>query len=92
MPGRTPGQRRMAVLIAVLAVVTGTQALLAPSAGAAGYIPISGSGSTWSSNALDQWRRNVANLEGITVNYSANGSASPNFRDLGGLIIGPTCG
>ena len=67
---------RRAVLIAVLAVVAGTQALLAPSASAAGYVPISGSGSTWSSNALDQWRRNVANQFGITVNYSANGSTS----------------
>ncbi|MGH3841539.1 MAG: phosphate ABC transporter substrate-binding protein PstS [Pseudonocardiaceae bacterium] len=66
---------RGAALLAVLTIVAGTQALFAPSAGAAGgYVPISGSGSTWSSNALDGWRRNVANLNGITVNFSANGS------------------
>jgi len=66
----------MIALVAALAVVVGTQALLAPAAGAAGYVPISGSGSTWSANALDQWRRVVASQEGITVNYAANGSTS----------------
>jgi ABC-type phosphate transport system substrate-binding protein len=54
----------------------GDAGLAAPSAGAVGFVPINGSGSTWSSNALDQWRRNVANLFGITVNFSANGSTS----------------
>ena len=68
--------RRMAALLAVLAVVLPMQILLATSANAAGYVPISGSGSTWSQNALDQWRRNVNNLYGMTVNYSGNGSTS----------------
>jgi phosphate ABC transporter phosphate-binding protein len=77
MPRRTPSQYRLAVLVAVLTMVAGTQALFAPSAGAAGgYVPISGSGSTWSENALDQWRRNVASLYDITVNYAPNGSTS----------------
>jgi ABC-type phosphate transport system substrate-binding protein len=77
MPRRTPSQYRLAVLVAVLAMVAGTQALFAPSAGAAGgYVPISRSGSTWSENALDQWRRNVASLYDITVNYAPNGSTS----------------
>lgn len=68
--------QRVAALLAVLSIIAGMQALFAPSAGAAGYVPISGSGSTWSSNALDQWRRNVNNNYGITVNFSANGSTS----------------
>jgi phosphate transport system substrate-binding protein len=64
-------------LLGVLVVMAGTAALLAPNAsGAAGFVPISGSGSTWSSNALDQWRRNVASNYGITVNYAPNGSTS----------------
>ena len=68
---------RRGALLAVLAIVAGMQALLAPGAGAAGgYVPISGSGSTWSQNAVDQWRRNVSNLYGITVNFSGNGSTS----------------
>ncbi|HET9253838.1 MAG TPA: phosphate ABC transporter substrate-binding protein PstS [Pseudonocardiaceae bacterium] len=76
MLGRTLTPHRLVALVAALAVVAGMQALIAPSAGAAAFVPISGSGSTWSSNALDQWRRNVATLEGLTVSYSANGSTS----------------
>jgi phosphate ABC transporter phosphate-binding protein len=68
--------RRSAALLAVLAIVAGMQALLAPTASADSYVPISGSGSTWSSNALDQWRRNIATNNGITVNFAANGSTS----------------
>jgi phosphate ABC transporter phosphate-binding protein len=86
MPRRTPGVHRLVALVAVLAVVATTQALFAPGAGAAGFVPISGSGSTWSSNALDQWRRNVANLEGLTVNYSANGSTSGRNDFRAGLV------
>jgi phosphate transport system substrate-binding protein len=47
-----------------------------PASAAVGFVPISGSGSTWSENALDQWRRNVNSLYGITVNYAGNGSTS----------------
>ncbi len=77
---------RGAALLAVLTILAGTQALLAPTAGAAGYVPISGSGSTWSSNALDGWRRNVANLYGITVNFSANGSTGGRTDFRAGLV------
>jgi len=65
---------RLAALVGVVAVVLPMQALIASSASADSYVPISGSGSTWSQNALDQWRRNVNNLYGMTVNYSGNGS------------------
>jgi phosphate ABC transporter phosphate-binding protein len=74
---QAPRRYRLAALLTVLLVMAGTEALLAPVAGgAASFVPISGSGSTWSSNALDQWRRNVASLYRITVNYSPNGSTS----------------
>ncbi|MCU1480283.1 MAG: Phosphate transporter substrate-binding protein [Subtercola sp.] len=46
------------------------------SASADTYVPISGSGSTWSQNALDQWRKNVAANYGMTVNYSGTGSSA----------------
>jgi phosphate ABC transporter phosphate-binding protein len=77
---------RGVALLAVMTILAGTQALLAPTAGAAGYVPISGSGSTWSSNALDGWRRNVANLYGITVNFSANGSTGGRNDFRSGLV------
>jgi phosphate ABC transporter phosphate-binding protein len=37
-------------------------------------VPISGAGSTWVSNALDQWIRNIAQ-NGIQVNFAATGSS-----------------
>jgi phosphate transport system substrate-binding protein len=40
------------------------------------YPPILGTGSTWSSNALDQWRKNVFSNYGMTVNYTATGSSA----------------
>ncbi|MGW0785138.1 phosphate ABC transporter substrate-binding protein PstS [Streptomyces sp. NPDC002913] len=47
-----------------------------PPARAASYSKITGAGSTWSSNALDQWRRNVASNLGMTVNFAATGSSN----------------
>ncbi len=49
--------------------------LLAGTAGASRIlVPISGAGSTWVSNALDQWIRNIAQ-DGIQVNFAATGSS-----------------
>ncbi len=73
MVARNPGRHRP---LAVLLVVAGMMFMLAANAAAAGYVPISGSGSTWSLNALDQWRRNVAGLYGISINFSPNGSTN----------------
>ncbi|MGW2016270.1 phosphate ABC transporter substrate-binding protein PstS [Streptomyces sp. NPDC001927] len=58
-----------AVLCAVLATVQ------PPAAHAAGYTKITGAGSTWSSNAVEQWRRNIGANIGLTVNFNANGSS-----------------
>ncbi|MEU3978775.1 phosphate ABC transporter substrate-binding protein PstS [Streptomyces sp. NPDC026672] len=44
-----------------------------PNAYAESYTKISGSGSTWSANAIEQWRRNVRQ-QGMTVNYASVGS------------------
>ncbi|GAA1739453.1 phosphate ABC transporter substrate-binding protein PstS [Microcella frigidaquae] len=38
------------------------------------YVPISGAGSSWSANAIDQWRRNVQQF-GMRVNYASTGSS-----------------
>ncbi|MBV8995878.1 MAG: extracellular solute-binding protein, partial [Pseudonocardiales bacterium] len=62
-------------------------AVFASSAAAApSFVPISGSGSTWSMNALDQWRRNVASLYGITINFSPNGSTNGRNDFRAGLV------
>ncbi|MEE4490968.1 phosphate ABC transporter substrate-binding protein PstS [Streptomyces sp. BE230] len=61
--------------MAVAALVCALLALHPTAAHAATYTKISGAGSTWSSNALDQWRRNVSANSGMTVNYAAVGSS-----------------
>ena len=63
------GRRALAAL-AVIALA----GLTASPAEAASYVPITGSGSTWSANALQQWAANVRQ-SGITVNFSATGSS-----------------
>ena len=63
--------------ISSIVVLMGVMLGLASSpASAETYFPITGSGSTWSQNALDQWRRNVYSNYGITVNYTGVGSSA----------------
>jgi phosphate transport system substrate-binding protein len=71
------GRRFVRNIAAALVLGLVSLGLVPASANAAdAYSPISGSGSTWSQNALDQWRKNVANNYGMTVNYSGNGSSA----------------
>ncbi|GAA4908100.1 phosphate ABC transporter substrate-binding protein PstS [Tessaracoccus lubricantis] len=59
----------LAILMVVMTAPTGT-------ARANTFYPITGTGSTWSQNALDQWRANVSRNYSMTVNYSGVGSTS----------------
>ncbi len=68
--------RRITHLFAALVLVGLWAVAGADSAQAAAYYPISGSGSTWSQNALDQWRSNVARNYAMTINYNGVGSTS----------------
>ena len=49
------------------------------------YVPISGAGSTWSQNAIDQWRRNV-NQYGLQVNYQGTGSSDGRNQFRNGTV------
>ncbi len=74
---RPGGMRRPRLLRGAAAVILVASALALLPAGvarAASYVPISGAGSTWSQNALDQWRRNI-NQYGMQVNYQGTGSS-----------------
>ncbi|MFJ4830402.1 phosphate ABC transporter substrate-binding protein PstS [Streptomyces sp. NPDC088747] len=74
-PVRRPRATRVYQALALfVAVVCALLAGHPPDAFAASYTKISGSGSTWSANAIEQWRRNVRQ-QGMTVNYSAVGSS-----------------
>jgi phosphate ABC transporter phosphate-binding protein len=67
-----------AVLIGGLASVVGP----AGPAAAANYVPITGSGSTWSYNAFHAWTNNVAQY-GMHIDYARVGSTTgrSNFRE-----------
>ncbi len=69
----TPMKRRSMRWIAAFGALLIAAGVAMP-AHAATYEPITGSGSTWSQNALDQWRTNVASNYGMTVNYNGVGS------------------
>lgn len=73
--------RGFAIGLFVAAAVSSTVPAMATS-----YAPISGSGSTWSQNALDQWRKNVASNYGMTVNYSGNGSSAGRQDFIAGTV------
>ena len=55
-------------LLGLVPIVAGS-----PAAGAS-YVPISGAGSTWSANAMDQWIADVQQY-GMQVNYEPTGSS-----------------
>ena len=69
----TSKRRRAAVTAAFVAVLMAVWSALP--AHAAGFEVLSGSGSTWSQNALDQWKKNVAANYSMTVNYRDEGSS-----------------
>ncbi|MGW4142401.1 phosphate ABC transporter substrate-binding protein PstS [Streptomyces mirabilis] len=74
-PVRRPRSVRVYQALAlVVALVCALMAVHPPGAFAVTYVKISGSGSTWSANAIEQWRRNVRQ-QGMTVNYASVGSS-----------------
>ncbi|MCI2956336.1 phosphate ABC transporter substrate-binding protein PstS [Agromyces atrinae] len=72
------------VMLVLSLVLVGAGA--GPATAADSWIPISGTGSTWSQNALDQWRKNVAANYGMTVNYSGVGSSAGRRDFIGGTV------
>lgn len=72
-----------AFLAMALVVVASVTPVLA--ANAADYVPISGAGSSWSANALDQWRRNVEQY-GMRVNFASTGSSDGRNQFANGTV------
>lgn len=78
-------RRSFRAAVAVVALAAATAVLPAGPALADDYVPISGAGSTWSSNAIDQWRRNVQQY-GMRVNYAATGSSDGRNQFKSGTV------
>jgi phosphate ABC transporter phosphate-binding protein len=71
---RRRGRGPYRFLLPFAVVLLGVLAPLAV-AQADSYVSISGSGSTWSANAVDQWRRDVEQY-GMRINFAAYGSSA----------------
>jgi phosphate transport system substrate-binding protein len=70
--GRIAAWRRALIVVAVVATASTP---VIPAVAQPAYQPITGSGSTWSQNALDQWVQDVRS-RGMTVSYSGVGSSA----------------
>ena len=77
-PSRSRGRsihRRLVASVAAAVAMLLAVGVSSP-AGAPSYEVITGLGSTWSKNAIDQWKTNVAANYGMTVNYNGEGSTA----------------
>lgn len=82
----SPLKRRPTRLVAAFGALLLAVGVAATPASAATWEVITGTGSTWSQNALDQWRTNVASNYGMTVNYSGVGSSAGRRDFIAGTI------
>nr|WP_081861754.1 phosphate ABC transporter substrate-binding protein PstS [Cellulomonas sp. HZM] len=76
--------RRPSILLAAAALATSLVAGAAP-AQADSFVPVNGAGSSWSSNAVDQWRRNVEQY-GMRINYASTGSSDGRNQFKAGTV------
>ena len=84
---RRPRLSRFLAGLAVAAIGLGAAvASETTAARAASYEPITGTGSTWSENAIKQWQRNVAGLYGMQINYSGVGSSAGRRDFIAGSV------
>jgi phosphate transport system substrate-binding protein len=74
---------RLVSILALCLVIAGLA--ITPTASADSYVPVSGAGSTWSQNAIDQWRRDVQQY-GMRINYAGNGSSQGRRQFLDGTV------
>ncbi len=82
---RQPHTRRVAVLLtALVASALATFALSGGTASADSYVPVSGEGSSWSANALNQWIADEQQA-GMRINFTANGSTTGRQDFIKGL-------
>ncbi len=74
-----------AIAAAGLAATAGSLLPVAPAMAAPRLVQINGAGSSWSANAIDNWRRNVLQ-RGIYVNYASTGSTDGRNQFRNGTV------
>lgn len=77
--------RKFAAGLLVAAVTLVFVASSGSVAQAAEYVPVNGGGSSWSANAVDQWRRNVQQY-GLRINYASTGSSDGRNQFRSGTV------
>jgi phosphate ABC transporter phosphate-binding protein len=77
--------RATTVLVTGLVAAVGIALGAAFPAFAANYVPISGAGSSWSANAIEQWRTNVQQY-GMRVNFASTGSSDGRNQFRNGTV------
>jgi phosphate transport system substrate-binding protein len=75
LPARFRSRTRLAVCLLAAAVGLGPSAAPVLASPTQALPPVSGAGSTWSQNAVDQWRADVTN-QGLRVNFQGVGSTA----------------
>jgi len=79
---RRRGRQLVAMSVVLFAVLASALGLAPP---AQAYVQIAGAGSTWSANAIDSWRKNVAQF-GMRVDYAATGSSDGRTQFRAGTV------
>jgi phosphate transport system substrate-binding protein len=80
---RALSRARVIVALALIGTTFGT-APVRPAA-ADSFVPVAGAGSTWSQNAIDQWRRDVQQY-GMRIDYAGTGSSDGRRQFLNGTV------
>jgi phosphate ABC transporter phosphate-binding protein len=79
------GRRIISIALVASAMVLATVSATPTAARAETYVPISGAGSTWAQNAIEQWRKNVQ-TSGLPVNYAGTGSSDGRNQFRNGTV------
>jgi phosphate ABC transporter phosphate-binding protein len=77
--------RYVVVVAAVVVVLLAVVVRPASRASADTFVPVSGAGSTWSANALNQWIADVS-PRGMRINYAPTGSSDGRHQFLQGTV------
>jgi phosphate ABC transporter phosphate-binding protein len=77
---------RLLVGVAAVLSMAGSVALPSAAWAAPQPVPISGAGSTWAYNAMDQWRRAVQQSNDLYVNFAPTGSSDGRNQFTNGTV------
>ena len=78
-------RKALSAAVALGATIAFALSAALPAQAATAYVPISGAGSSWSANAVEQWRTNVQQY-GMRVNFASTGSSDGRNQFRNGTV------